>query len=113
MKKPTSVNLLGAIVRDYFADHLPGIRGSSPHTILSYRDSIVLLLRFVAEQRKVQSWPSTLPTWTRHTSSRSYRIWRLGGVTVWRHAMCGWQPFMHSSVSWHHGIQSSWILRRK
>lgn len=53
MKKPASANLLGAIVRDYFAEHLPRIRGSSPHTILSYRDSIVLLLRFVAEQRKV------------------------------------------------------------
>lgn len=53
MKKPDSANLLGAIVRDYFAEHLPRIRGSSPHTVLSYRDSIVLLLRFVAEQRKV------------------------------------------------------------
>lgn len=53
MKKPSPGNLLGAIVRDYFSDHLPRIRGSSPHTILSYRDSIVLLLRFVAEQRKV------------------------------------------------------------
>lgn len=53
MKKPASVNLLGAVVRDYFTDHLPRIRGSSAHTILSYRDSIVLLLRFVAEQRKM------------------------------------------------------------
>ena len=53
MKKIPSTNLLGAIVRDYFADHLPRLRGSSPHTIHSYRDSIVLLLRFIAEQRKV------------------------------------------------------------
>lgn len=53
MRKPPSVNLLGAIVRDYFTDHLPRLRGSSPHTIHSYRDSIVLLLRYVAEQRKV------------------------------------------------------------
>ena len=53
MKKIPSTNLLGGIVRDYFADHLPRLRGSSPHTIHSYRDSIVLLLRFVAEQRKV------------------------------------------------------------
>jgi integrase/recombinase XerD len=52
MRKPPSVNLLGAIVRDYFTDHLPRLRGSSPHTIHSYRDSIVLLLRFAAEQRK-------------------------------------------------------------
>jgi len=53
MKKIPSTNLLGAIVRDYFADHLPRLRGSSPHTIHSYRDSTVLLLRFIAEQRKV------------------------------------------------------------
>src|SRR5271166_4190752 len=44
-------NLLGAIIRDYFTDHLPRLRGTSPHTIHSYRDSIVLLLRFVARQR--------------------------------------------------------------
>jgi hypothetical protein len=41
-------NLLGAIIRDYFTDHLPRLRGTSPHTIHSYRDSIVLLLRFLA-----------------------------------------------------------------
>jgi integrase/recombinase XerD len=41
-------NLLGAIVRDYFTDHLPRVRGTSPHTIHSYRDSIVLLLRFLS-----------------------------------------------------------------
>ena len=53
MRKPPSVNLLGAIIRDYFTDHLPRLRGSSPHTIHSYRDSIVLLLRYVAEQRRI------------------------------------------------------------
>jgi len=44
-------NLLGAATRDYFADHLPRLRGTSPHTIHSYRDSIVLLLRFLSQQR--------------------------------------------------------------
>ena len=60
MRKPAA-NLLGPIVRDYFTDHLPRIRGSSPHTILSYRDSIVLLLRFIAEQRKVPVTALDLP----------------------------------------------------
>ena len=41
-------NLLGAAIRDYFTDHLPRLRGTSPHTIHSYRDSMVLLLRFLA-----------------------------------------------------------------
>jgi site-specific recombinase XerD len=48
----TPINLLGSIIHDYFTDHLPRLRGSSPHTIHSYRDSIVLLLRYVAEQCK-------------------------------------------------------------
>src|SRR5713226_6146671 len=44
-------NLLGAAIRDYFTDHLPRLRGTSPHTIHSYRDSVVLLLRFLSGQR--------------------------------------------------------------
>jgi integrase/recombinase XerD len=44
-------NLLGAALRDYFTDHLPHLRGTSPHTIHSYRDSLVLLLRFLSQQR--------------------------------------------------------------
>ena len=50
--KTQSSNLLGVIVRDYFTDHLPRLRGMSPHTIHSYRDSLVLLLRFLSVQRK-------------------------------------------------------------
>lgn len=49
--KPELPNLLGAAVRDYFTDHLPRLRGTSPHTIHSYRDSIVLLLRFLSQRR--------------------------------------------------------------
>jgi integrase/recombinase XerD len=45
-------NLLGAIVRDYFGDHLPRVRGTSPHTIHSYRDSVMLLLRFLSACNK-------------------------------------------------------------
>lgn len=45
-------NLLGTIMREYFTDHLPRIRGTSPHTVLSYRDSVVLLLRFLSTYRK-------------------------------------------------------------
>jgi integrase/recombinase XerD len=50
--KNGSPNLLGAAIRDYFTDHLPCLRGTSPHTIHSYRDSIVLLLRFLSQRRK-------------------------------------------------------------
>jgi site-specific recombinase XerD len=50
--KPKLPNLLGAVVHDYFIDHLPRVRGTSPHTIHSYRDSIILLLRFLSVQHK-------------------------------------------------------------
>jgi len=46
--KSKTPNLLGPALRDYFTDHLPRLRGMSPNTIQSYRDSLVLLLRFVA-----------------------------------------------------------------
>ena len=48
MKKKQLPNLLGDIVRDYFTDYLPRVRGASPHTIHGYRDSLVLLLRFLS-----------------------------------------------------------------
>jgi integrase/recombinase XerD len=47
--RPTTLALL---LREFFASHLPNVRGMSPHTIKSYRDSLVLLLRFVAEHTK-------------------------------------------------------------
>jgi integrase/recombinase XerD len=46
-------NRLAACLRNYFTDHLSRLRGMSPHTIHSYRDSLVLLLHFVASDRKV------------------------------------------------------------
>jgi site-specific recombinase XerD len=42
-------NQLGAALGDYLTDHLPRLRGTSPHTIHSYRDSMVLLLRFLSQ----------------------------------------------------------------
>lgn len=50
--KPTVPNLLARCLRDYFTDHLPRLRGMSAHTIHSYRDGLVLLLRFVASNAK-------------------------------------------------------------
>src|SRR5579872_1839704 len=47
-----SPNTLGRALRGFFADHLPRVRGASPQTVQSYRDTFVLLLRFVAAQRQ-------------------------------------------------------------
>ena len=45
-------NGLARALRGFFADHLPRVRGASPHTILSYRDAMALLLRFLAERQE-------------------------------------------------------------
>lgn len=41
-------NALARAIRAFFADHLSTIRGASPNTVTSYRDAIVLLLRFLS-----------------------------------------------------------------
>jgi integrase/recombinase XerD len=43
--RPTA---LARALRAFFADHLPRVRGASPHTVHSYRDAMTLLLRFLA-----------------------------------------------------------------
>ncbi len=47
----TPPNGLARALRGFFAEHLPGVRGLSPHTVLSYRDSVALFLRFLAMHR--------------------------------------------------------------
>ena len=46
--KSKAPNTLARTLRVFLGDHLPVLRGMSPHTISSYRDSLSLLLRFVA-----------------------------------------------------------------
>ena len=50
----TSSNALAAAIQHFFAGHLPCVRGVSPHTVLSYRDTFSLLLRFIAAQSRRQ-----------------------------------------------------------
>jgi len=45
-------NALARALRAFFADHLPRIRGMSPHTVSSYRDACTLLLRFLSEHHR-------------------------------------------------------------
>ncbi|MXZ28770.1 MAG: tyrosine-type recombinase/integrase [Gammaproteobacteria bacterium] len=51
MKHPGPNALSRCIVR-FFQEYLPTLRGMSAHTIHSYRDALVLYLRFAAEQRE-------------------------------------------------------------
>ncbi|MCP4967877.1 MAG: site-specific integrase [bacterium] len=47
-----ATNVLARALRGFFSDHLPRVRGLSPHTVMSYRDSIALLLRFLAPRHE-------------------------------------------------------------
>ena len=48
MKKPLPSDLARALFR-FFQDYLPAQWGMSPHTINSYRDSMLLLLQYVSK----------------------------------------------------------------
>ncbi len=50
--KPSQPSTLGRALRGFFTDYLPNQRAMSPHTLQSYRDSIKLLLQFVAGKRE-------------------------------------------------------------
>jgi site-specific recombinase XerD len=46
------ITTLASALRAFFTQHLPQVRGASPHTVRSYRDSLALLLRFAATHRR-------------------------------------------------------------
>lgn len=43
---------LAQLIQGFFEDYLPGLRGMSTHTIHSYRDTVVLFLRFLARETR-------------------------------------------------------------
>jgi len=49
MKKAPLPNALARAVRGFFGEYVPELRGLSRHTLLSYRDTLTLLLRFAAK----------------------------------------------------------------
>ncbi len=51
MKRKPSPELAQLIQR-FFEEYLPGLRGMSTHTIHSYRDAVVLFLRFIARETR-------------------------------------------------------------
>lgn len=53
MNKTPMPNALARAVRGFFGDYIPTLRGMSRHTLLSYRDTLTLLLRFLATSRHV------------------------------------------------------------
>ena len=51
--KTTKPSLLSRCLAEYFTEYLPAVRGMSPHTQSSYRDSLVLLLRFLCSRLRL------------------------------------------------------------
>lgn len=49
-----SSNALARSLQAFLTDYLPRIKGLSSHTILSYRDTLVLLLRYLASSKKIE-----------------------------------------------------------
>ena len=49
-----SPNVLARTLQTFFTDYLPRLRGLSPHTLHSYRDTLVLLLRFLAASKGIK-----------------------------------------------------------
>ncbi len=47
-----STNVFSAALQGFLGDYLPGLRGVSSHTILSYRDSLKLFLQFLSKEKK-------------------------------------------------------------
>jgi len=47
--RTTRPDTLGKTLHAFFQEYLPRLRGTSPHTVLSYRDSLKLLLGFLAQ----------------------------------------------------------------
>lgn len=50
--KPARPNSLGNCITHFFREYLPELRGMSLHTIRSYRDAVVLYLRFASARSK-------------------------------------------------------------
>ena len=50
--KTLQANILGIALKDFFYNYLLGLRGMSPHTILNYRDSLKLFLRFLIQKKE-------------------------------------------------------------
>jgi len=51
--KAAQPNSLAFALKGFLSDHLPKVRGTSPHTILSYRDALKLLLLFLSEAKGI------------------------------------------------------------
>jgi len=103
--RPRTQTALARAVRRFFTEYLPGQRGLSAHTVHSYRDTLVLFLRFTATDARCKIERLDLGDVTadrviaflkhleteRHNSIAT-RNARLAGVHTFVRFLCGAHP---------------------
>jgi integrase/recombinase XerD len=72
MKSPVPTDLARALFR-FFQDYLPAQRGMSLHTIRSYRDSVLLLLRYASKDTRQRMEAMALSDFTADRVTRFLR----------------------------------------
>ncbi len=96
MKKIHKPNALARALTDYFYNYLPCLRRMSQNTIHNYRDSFVLLLKFLAKQKKssvveldiedINAEPGCMDTLGSSFTDKESRIFKIGeedkGLTI-------------------------------
>ena len=100
------------LLHRFLTSHLAGLRGCSPNTIASYRDTFKLLIAWFgdADPSRPTNSPSTTSTLTR--SPRSSTGWRLNGTTASRPATSGWPRSARSSGGCNPRTRPGWPAAR-
>ena len=73
---------LGPVLHSYFLDHLITVKGLRPASVRSYRDTIRLLLLFIAADKRCKITRLTLDDLTFERVSRSCATWRRTAATT-------------------------------
>ena len=95
MKRSLPTDLARALFR-FFQDYLPGQRGLSLHTIRSYRDSVLLFLRYTAKDTQRRMEAMTLADFSADHVTRFLRhleMERHNGITTRNARLAGLHTF--------------------
>ena len=89
---------LGPLIHSFFLDHLLTVKGLRPASVRSYRDTIRLLLCFVAADKGTKVTKLTLTSASRG-SWASCATWRTTVTTMSGPATSGWRPYTRYSTT--------------
>jgi hypothetical protein len=95
----TGTRPLGPLVHSFFLDHLVTVKGLRPASVRSYRDTIRLLLCFVAEQQGTKITKLNVEDLSFERSWASWPTWRTTATIMSGPATSAWRPFTHCSTT--------------